>query len=94
MKRLIVVLLLAGLTACATTQPMAPQFLSIPEECRAATPTKPQELYGPPYVSLHTATAHLLGDREATAGYIRKLETALAACKQIVVPETTKPTQP
>lgn len=94
MKKLMIVLSLVVLTACGTVQNTAPQFLSIPEECRAETPAKPQELYSPPYSSLHTATAHLLGDREATAGYVRKLETALAACKQVVIPETTKPAQP
>lgn len=99
-KKLVAILLFCvlaqmWLAACATTPSPAPQFLAIPEECRAATPVKPQELYSPPYPLLFDAVAHLLGDREAVAGYVGKLEAALAACKQTTTtPDVTKPVQP
>lgn len=79
MRKLLVILAIVAFTGCASTPPVT--YIPVEVPCRAVEPPKPPLSYLPPYPDIFAAVKALIGDREATLGYVGELEAALKSCK-------------
>ena len=82
MKYTVALLLtLAALGGCATTQGPSEVKIPVAVPCKTPEPPMPTYRFSPPYSTAFEGTRDLLGDREVALAYENELRIALLSCK-------------
>lgn len=78
-RYILALLVSLSLIGCASAPSVTE--VPVPVPCKTAEPIAPDLHFSPPYSNVFDGTRDLLGDREATQGYVTELVAALRSCK-------------